>query len=776
MPLLWVSAAFLAGLCLPLWFSVHWAVWAGLAGIFLAGSFLEKRLQKPAWLPAFRRFSRVTISLLLAALFAGAARYQLQQPVFNETDLAYYNDMEMELVGQVSDYPDVRDTAVQLTLEVSEIRLNGSTEPIPVDGSILARLPFSTEWQYGDVVRLEGELTTPSEEEEFSYRDYLETRGIYSTMYYPYASLVEHQTGKPVLKAIYRLRENANQTIQQILPQPEAGLLSGILLGLEHDIPADLDGAFQKTGTTHIIAISGFNIAILSGLFFSGASRLLPRFWAPLVSILAIALYAVMVGAQASVVRAAIMGGMALIGRQLGRQGAGVNSLSFTGAVMCLFNPFLIRDVGFQLSFMATLGLVLYAEPIHDKLQAWLENHFPQQTAHKIADLGSDYLLFTMAAQLTTLPLIVYHFGRFSFSSILANLLILPVQPLVMELGGVALISGMIWQPLGKALGWLIWPLPAYTNRMVSWLAAIPGGSIELGSTSQWLLVIFYLLLFGLTLDTGLRKYYPGLPDLIKKIRPSVVLVILMLLCAALWRSVASLPDGKLHIHVLNVPDGPAVLMQSPGGQTALINGGSSASRLSSELGQRVSLFNRQLDAVLVTDRKSKPLAGLPISIERFPARMVLWNTDAAALRNGKQLAETLVQQNVKPAWLETAQILDMGDGASLRVLQHDASGTALMVEWNHFLILIPGGVSPKILETSGEANLSAVDAILLAEEDLKETGAAEWENFQSVLIIWCGAENPQVTANDPHWIHLDEHSYIEVISDGATMWANSGD
>ena len=276
MPLFWISAAFLTGLIFADWLPLPWVVWAGLTTGFLALSFIEKRLQKPSWLAGFRSFTRLSISLLLAVLFAGAARYQLQQPVFNGTDLAFYNETDVEIVGQISGYPDVRDNAVQLTLDVREIQADGSSQSIPVKGSVLARLALGRDWQFGDLVRLEGELATPSENEEFSYRNFLAARGIYSTMYYPYTSLIEHQTGRPVLRVIYRLREYANQTIRQILPQPEAGLLSGILLGLEHDIPADLDRAFQETGTTHIIAISGFNIAILSGLFFSSAARAAP--------------------------------------------------------------------------------------------------------------------------------------------------------------------------------------------------------------------------------------------------------------------------------------------------------------------------------------------------------------------------------------------------------------------------------------------------------------------------------------------------------------------
>lgn len=773
MPLLWISAAFLAGICLSMQFPLHWGVWTGLAAAFLIGSLIERRLQKPAFLLSFRKASHTTVSLLLAVFFIGAVRLQLQQPVFSNTDLAYYNNARVQLIGQISDYPDVRDNAVQLALQVSKICLMDSPADISVQGKVLVRLAPGSNWQYGDVVRLKGKLTTPAENEEFSYRDYLETRGIYSTMYYPYADLIKHRTGNPVKQAVFRLREYASRTIRQIFSQPEAGLLSGILLGLEHDIPADLDEAFKKTGTSHIIAISGFNIAILSGLIFSGMLRLLPRYWALPVSILFIALYALMVGGQPSVVRAAIMGSMALIGRQIGRQGTGINSLTFTGAAMCLFNPLLIRDAGFQLSFMATLGLVLYSEPLHDGLMSRLEKYLPVDTARRLAGLGSDYFLFTMAAQVTTLPIIVYHFGRLSYSSLLANLLILPVQPMLMILGGMVMLIGMVCLPVGRVTGFIAGILPDYTIRMVRWLARIPGGSIEMGQISVWWIVFFYLFLFALTLHTGLKQYFPRIQKTASQIRPSVLLAGMMLVCAVIWRAVALLPDGRLHIHVINVPDGPAVWLQMPAGQTVLVNGGSSASRLSSEMGQRLPFFDRRPDAVLVTDRKAKPLAGLPVSMQSYPARLVLWNEEAAALRNGERLSQALQQQEVESAWLETGQML-VADGVTIRVISHTSTGTAMLIEWSDFSMLIPGGIRPQNLTAMADTEISAVDVLLLSATDLEQTGAEEWTLSQPVLVLWTGADHAGMPADDPHWLYVEGLDTIELTTDGRQLWADT--
>jgi competence protein ComEC len=774
MPLFWLSSAYLLGLAVSSALAVHWGIWASLAGVGVALTFFEDRLSsRILLLLRWRQFGRLRFGLLLVVFGLGIAHFQFVQPRFTEKDLAFYNDKgQVRLVGVISAPPDWRDRTVLLRVEVSELTIleegAQSQRPEVVRGTLLARLPTGVDWKYGDVVSLGGKLLIPPENEEFSYRDYLAGRGIYSYMTYARIDLVRRDAGNPFLAAIYNLRERAYEVVNRLYTQPEAALLAGILLGMENDIPFSLERAFQDTGTAHIIAISGFNIAILAGLFASITSRFVPRFWSPLVSIFGITVYTILVGAQPPVMRAAIMGSMALFGRQIGRKHVGANSLFFTAAIMCAFNPLLLRDAGFQLSAMATLGLITFAEPLVDAFERLVEMRTSTELAHRLAGPVGEYFLFTLAAQVTTLPVIAFHFERFSLSSFLANILILPPQPLVMILGGIAVIAGLVFFPLGQILAYLAWPLVAYTNHMVELLAKISSGVLVLGEIPQWAVFVFYVLLFGATF---------GRKQLLKARRwvtPVVIIMGLVLLNAVLLRSVLSAPDGRLHLTALDLPEGPAVLVQGPGGQSVLINSSSSASQLSSALGQRLSLFDRHLDAVVLTIQASAPLDGLPVTLERFPPHLVLWDDDLLSFGAGRRLADILERQDADVQVLQSGQRLRFGESAVLEVLLKAPSGTALLLEWERFRALIPGGVSMETLDRYVEDKLVGVDVLILSPLDFETGAAQDWLTLRPVMALWSN-DGPQVVFPEaPRWLNISRYDWVKLSTDGTELWVEA--
>lgn len=784
MPLLWLSIAFLAGILLDNSLPPGWGIPAALVGCGLALWGLERRpFSQTERYRQLRRTVPLPLGVLLLALAAGAGRYQAARPHVDTTDLAWYNDRgSARLVGVISAPPERRDRTTLLWIDVEEITPLGAENPAglsqAVHGRLLAQVTPDAPGQYGDRVALTGRPQTPPELEDFSYRAYLARQGIYTYLPYARVQRLESGQGNPLLAAIYALRQRAYRTLVNFFPQPEAGLLAGILLGIESDIPPSLKEAFQATGTSHIIAISGFNIAILAGLFSALAGRFLRHFRALIFTLVGIAFYTVLVGAQPSVVRAALMGGLGLLGAQIGRRQSGSNTLAFTAALMSLFDPNLPWDVGFQLSFAATLGLILYAQPLQDGFARLAASRLPPTTAQRLVGPVSEYLLFTLAAQVTTLPILVYHFGRISLSALLANPLILPPQPAVMILGGVAVLVGMVLPGLGQALAYLTWPVLAYTIRLTELLAKLPGGQITLGGSRLGLVILFYLLLFGLTLG---KKRLTAWFSATRQARPPErsqrwalgLLAGLALATVFAWQNLLAVPNGRLQVRVMDVSGGPALLVKGPYGGAVLINGSNRASELSSRLSRSLPLTQRRLDGLVITAPAASTLEGLPGTLERFPSRWVWWDATAGESQATERLAEALDRQGVTPLTPAVGQGLALGAESRLEVLALSEQGCALLLEWNHFRLLIAGGVPLTTLQRRAPERLAGLTALVLSEGDLKHQTLSDWGTLAPLAILPAGSEITPAGAIQT--LQPPAGGWVSLATDGLHLWLARG-
>ncbi len=806
LPLLALSLSFTAGIWLASFLIRPIAVWLVLAGIgFLllvvtplmnwissqAGQWVHRlRERLPAWANRVRERGEIGPSrssqlsggvlavLCLVALFLGAARYQAAQPSFSEADVAWYNDtgQAVEIVATAIEPPDVRDTHIQLLVSAEHIVLSDGSRR-KIEGRVLAYLPVGGEWHYGERLRMWGQLQTPPAGEDFSYQAYLARQGVYTYMPFASASLLEQDAGKRFLQAVYTFRETGLRLIYRYLPDPEASLLAGIVLGVESGIPQDVDQAFKDTGTTHVIAISGFNITIVASLFAILFGRLLGPRRGAVAALVAISLYTVMVGADAAVVRAAIMGGLSLFAGQVGRRQHGLNSLGVTAGLMLLFNPNLLWDIGFQLSFAATLGLIVYAGPWEETFGAWLAGKLSPNLARRLVGPVSEYVLLTMAAQLTTLPLIVYHFQRLSLVSLPANIAILPAQPPVMVLGGLSVLLGALLSPVGQVLAYAVWPFTAYTIAVVEWFALWDGGVRTLGPVSPLLVFGFYLLLIVLTV------YWEKIRQAGRKnLRPVLVILVLAVSVVLVWQAVLSRPDGRLHLTMLDVGDGEALLVQTPEGRFVLVGGGKSASRLSDGLGRTLPLFHRRLDVLVVAGTRSDQLNALPAVLPRYVPEEVWWAGEREESRPARLVYAWLLEKKVPVREIVPGEVLELGGGVRLQPVAQNQEGAVLHLTWGEFACLLPLGGAEGFFASPATAfygkNLSA---LLLAHGGERDSNPPEWlsRTRPQVVLISVDALN-RSGLPDPETLQAlegvsilrtDLNGSVELVTDGENLW-----
>lgn len=767
-PLVWVSLAFLSGIVLSSALPLSTFVWLGMAGALLAVGLVVWRL---------RPQTRLALLLLPGFLFLGAARYAWVQPVITPNSAAYYNDLERKIyvTGFLSEPPDVRDTYMNLRLVVEAIDLGEGD--IPSEGVVLVRLSNDYELEYGDRIRVRGFLQTPPENEEFSYRAYLERQGIHSLLRTDKVTLLPAVGDpNPFWKFLYRVKNSLLYRTYQLFPAPESALMAGVLLGEDNNIPEKLQEAFKNTGTAHIVAISGFNIAIVAAVLVGLFSRFFGKQVGALLAVLGILFYTLLVGADPSVVRAAIMGTLSLLAAQVGRRNLALNTLAVVALMMALWNPYLLWDIGFQLSFLATLGLVLYAQLMQDWAKDLLTRWFPSPTAEKIIGPLSDYFLLTLAAQLTTLPIMAYHFARVSLVSIFANPFILPAQPPVMILGGLAVLAGRLYEPLGQALAWITWPFPAYTIRMVEFFDGFPGGVLVLGDFSLLFTILVYGALFGLTL------FWARLGQTRSYLTPSVALTSLIIVASLTWRSAINSPDGRLHVTFLNAGSADSILIQTPDGRFVLINGGSSPSNLADQIGRRIPPFDQKLDLLVVASTQENQVAALPRVLEQYTPERVLWAGNSEASFSAGLLEEWLLAQRVDVVEAYQGDIYSLGRKAMLKVLAVSPRGAVLSVEWGRFRAILPIGVDFDTFDVlkNGEG-LGPVTALLLSESGYLPSNPEAWIKTLApqVVVLSVDASDPNglpsrellETLEDANLLRTDVDGWIDFTTDGEDLW-----
>jgi len=338
--------------------------WTPLAWQMLVFFVLAIILVTVWWKTAWLR----TIGFCGLFLLLGLWRLAVAQPTDNVGLLSAHNDQEkITFVGVVLEEPDKRADKVKLTVVGEEI-FNG-VERVGVAGKALITVPRYPEYSYGDRLQISGQLKDPGEFDGFSYRDYLAKFGIYSVCYRPQIELIDGGGGNMFQRGLLYIKQRFKEKIELILPEPQASFLAGMLLGAKRGLPDDVREQFNVVGVSHIIVISGFHVAIVAGLLMNlGLVLSLSRQQAFCLAVIGLVLFILLTGAQTSAVRAGIMGGLVLLAMQAGRLSDVKNALLLAATVMLLINPKLLRfDIGFQLSFLATIGIV-YLSPSIEKV------------------------------------------------------------------------------------------------------------------------------------------------------------------------------------------------------------------------------------------------------------------------------------------------------------------------------------------------------------------------------------------------------------------------
>lgn len=417
-------------------------------------------------------------------LLLGLWRYESTLVRLNNDFISFYNGESVVISGMISWEPDIRINHTKYNVDVLSMKKGKSD--FPVRGKILLTTRLYPQYKYGDVLRINCDLKKPEPFQDFDYERYLARYDIFSLCYYPEISLIKKNQGNFILENVFNLKETLIEIANKSLSEPYASLYSALILGSRRGLPEDLIASFSNTGIIHLISISGSHISLIIILFLI----LAPHFYISrnkafyLITFFLI-FYLFLIGFPQAAVRAAVMGWFVLLAFKIGRLNNSVNILVLIASILIFLSPrILIDDISFQLSFAAMLGLI-YFSPI-------FQNFFEQfPSAHGVKEL----IIMTFAAQITTLPLIIHNFEKFSLIAPLTNILVLPLMPLFLLLGFVCLILGFIFSAYGTLIFSPVLFILHYVISIAQILERIPWSYITVKKSGIFIEVFLYIFI-----------------------------------------------------------------------------------------------------------------------------------------------------------------------------------------------------------------------------------------------------------------------------------------
>jgi len=749
-----------------------------IAGAFAAGVALGLRVAPPPWVPgaglllgalaavAARRGGLAAASAAVLALagLAGWARVALPDPAPATTEL---RGGPMRLEGVVAAEPEVEGPRTRLSL-----LLRAAIDPMgaaPARGRLLlylygARPPIAP----GDRVRVTVELREPRpfRNPGAPVWDAASRPADARWLAVGRAETLERLPPDGIPWWL-RVRLWLHERVARHLPPVSGALFEGLLVGERRQLPPTLLADFRAAGVFHILAISGFNVGLVAGavFLFLRLTPLPPRA-AAAVALGALGAFAAVVGPEPSVLRATLMGGLVLVGLLLGRESATWNSLGAALLVLLGWDPAALADPGLQLSFAATAGILHLGPPIRAALEPWCPRSL------------STALAISAGAQLAVTPLMLAHFNQLSLIGVAANLVVVPLAAAITILGLVAVVLAVASATLAHLAFQSLWALLVGLRFVVRGLAALPGAMIHAPAPPPLALLAIVLALALAPLVTGRR---------------SRVLLGGLATAAILATAAGFLPDGRLHVLVLDVGQGEAILVRGPDGQALLVDtGGGGPGR--TDRGERVVLPAlhragvRRLAALAVTHGDPDHAGGLAAVLEGLPVGEVWVPAGSAEAPWQLPIVAAGIPRRVLArgdrVWLGPVLVTALHPPRDGTPADANDSSLVLRIEWGLATLLLTGDA-----EAPAEAELLAAGvptrAVVLkvGHHGSRHASSAPFlaRVRPRVAAISVGARNPfghpspaalaRLAAAGAVVYRTDADGAIEVTSDGARLW-----
>ena len=488
----------------------------------------------------------------------GVIQFSFFENKYNDT-FSDYENKTVAVVGNIISDPVVSDGRASYIINTQHISYEGRTESI--NGKILLKTYLEEDFEpynYGKKVWVEGIIRLPKGQRNpggFNYKRYLTVSGISATMYVPFEKIEDKGYFKKniIISAGIFLRQRIIKAIDKSLPSKKAEIMKGMLLGYKDGIEKEVRDSFSDSGLAHIMAVSGLHVGfIVAALIFLFRKLRFNKTVSNLLIFIILIIYSAAIGFTPSVVRASIMISIILAGQMLKRETDVLTSISFAAILLLLFNPYNIYSVGFQLSFSATISIVLFYNVIKNA-----------KLIKKLPEFISKIASVSIAAQIGVMPVIAYYFNKVSIVTVFANIIAVPIAGITIISGFIMVVIGQFSIVLSQFVG-NINSLSLSLILLISKLSSnIPFAVWTVYTPSVIIIFIYYsLVLFFLKIKPAKNI----------KLKPSYYIIVFALI-VILFVSTFFMPQN-MEVVFLDVGSGDSAFIRTQEGKTVLIDGG----------------------------------------------------------------------------------------------------------------------------------------------------------------------------------------------------------
>ena len=470
--------------------------------------------------------------------------------------------------GEEKDYKDVYEIEIKgikllLNLKKSKNKSLQNKEDRYLSNKNSKNSSFKL--KYGDKIEFYLEYEKPSTARNymgFDYSNYLKTKKIFGTVNLKEedVEIISHDNSNIILRKIYELRNLMKTKIEKLLPKETSGLCLGMLIGETSGIEENMQEDFRDSNLSHILAVSGANVSyIIVSITYIFNKMCLRKRLSKIISIILLILFMLLTGCTSSVNRACIMAILMLIAELLYRKSDVYNNLAISALILLIINPYSLLDIGFQLSYMGTIGIVF----LHDKIGNFIKIN------NKIVKYFFEMIAVTTCANLAIIPIMMFHFNTISLTFYFSNIIVGPILGIVVIIGFIMFFISLIFTPISSLIAIVLNLMLKFIIKIAEITANMPFSKITIITPSFFFIIVWYLIIISISYKQKVKIFYHKNNKLIKKIVSCILIIVLIV-------NLIIKVDKKLEIHFVDVGQGDACLIITPLNKKILIDGGGS--------------------------------------------------------------------------------------------------------------------------------------------------------------------------------------------------------